>query len=53
MKIRITPSLLSADFGRLGDQIREATEAGADLIHVEIVPEPDLVWSWAPALTSW
>jgi ribulose-phosphate 3-epimerase len=29
--------VLSADFARLGEQVREATEAGADLIHVDVM----------------
>lgn len=36
-KIRIAPSILSADFARLGDQIREAEAAGADLIHIDVM----------------
>jgi ribulose-phosphate 3-epimerase len=35
--VRIAPSILSADFGRLGDQIREAEEGGADWIHVDVM----------------
>ena len=35
--IQIAPSLLAADFSRLGGQVREADEAGADLIHVDIM----------------
>ena len=36
-KIKIAPSILSADFGRLGEQVAEATRAGADYIHVDIM----------------
>jgi ribulose-phosphate 3-epimerase len=36
-KIRIAPSILSADFARLGDQIREAEAAGSDLIHIDVM----------------
>jgi ribulose-phosphate 3-epimerase len=32
---RIAPSLLSADFARLGDEVRAVVDAGADLIHVD------------------
>jgi len=34
---RIAPSILSADFGRLADEVRAVTEAGADLIHVDVM----------------
>ena len=33
----ISPSILSADFSRLGDQIREAEAAGAGWIHIDIM----------------
>jgi ribulose-phosphate 3-epimerase len=36
-KIRLAPSILSADFGRVAEQVAEATEAGADYIHVDIM----------------
>ncbi len=35
--IKIAPSILAADFARLGDQIREAEAAGGDLIHVDVM----------------
>jgi ribulose-phosphate 3-epimerase len=35
--VKIAPSILSADFSKLGDEIKEAEEAGADLIHVDIM----------------
>ena len=35
--IRIVPSILSADFARLGDQVAEAEAGGADGIHVDIM----------------
>jgi ribulose-phosphate 3-epimerase len=35
--IRIAPSILSADFGRLAEQLRLVEEAGADLIHVDVM----------------
>jgi len=33
----IAPSILAADFARLGDQVREAERAGADRIHVDVM----------------
>ena len=33
----IAPSILSADFGRLGEQVAEAEAAGADCIHVDVM----------------
>lgn len=35
--IRIAPSILSADFARLGEEVRAISEAGADLIHVDVM----------------
>jgi len=35
--IKLAPSILSADFARLGEQVAEATEAGADYIHVDVM----------------
>jgi ribulose-phosphate 3-epimerase len=35
--IRIAPSILSADFARLGEEIRAIDEAGADWIHVDVM----------------
>ena len=36
-RILIAPSVLAADFANLGRQVHEATEAGADLIHVDVM----------------
>jgi len=36
-KMRIAPSILSADFARLGDEVRDVIEAGADLIHFDVM----------------
>lgn len=36
-KIKIAPSILSADFARLGEQVREAETAGADYIHFDVM----------------
>src|ERR671930_2592419 len=35
--IRIAPSILSADFGRLAEGLRAAEAAGADLVHVDVM----------------
>ena len=35
--IAIAPSILSADFGRLAEEIRAVEEAGADLIHIDVM----------------
>jgi ribulose-phosphate 3-epimerase len=35
--LRIAPSILAADFGRLADEVRAAEAAGADYIHVDIM----------------
>ena len=34
---KLAPSILSADFSRLGDDIMEAENAGADIIHVDVM----------------
>ncbi|MDB6035897.1 MAG: rpe [Verrucomicrobiales bacterium] len=36
-KILIAPSLLSADFSRLGDELRDIEEGGADLVHLDVM----------------
>jgi ribulose-phosphate 3-epimerase len=35
--IKIAPSILSADFARLGEQVKEAETAGADWIHIDVM----------------
>src|SRR5262249_47172728 len=35
--LRIAPSILSADFGRLAEEVRAAEAAGADYIHVDVM----------------
>jgi ribulose-phosphate 3-epimerase len=35
--IKIAPSILSADFSRLGEEVKAAENAGADLIHVDVM----------------
>ncbi len=34
---KLAPSILSADFSRLGDEIRAVEEAGADYIHIDVM----------------
>ena len=36
-RVKIAPSILSADFARLGEQVVEAEAAGADYIHVDVM----------------
>jgi ribulose-phosphate 3-epimerase len=36
-EFRIAPSILSADFARLGEEVREVIAAGADLIHFDVM----------------
>jgi ribulose-phosphate 3-epimerase len=35
--IKIAPSILSADFSKLGEEVREVEQAGADYIHVDVM----------------
>jgi ribulose-phosphate 3-epimerase len=35
--VKIAPSILSADFARLGEEVRAVTTAGADYIHIDIM----------------
>ena len=37
MTAKIAPSILAADFARLGEQVKEAEAAGADRIHVDVM----------------
>ena len=37
MHVKIAPSILSADFGRLADEVRAVESAGADYIHVDVM----------------
>ncbi len=36
-RMKISPSILSADFTRLGEEIKAVTEAGADYIHIDVM----------------
>jgi ribulose-phosphate 3-epimerase len=35
--IKLAPSILSADFARLGEEVAEVTKAGADYIHIDVM----------------
>ena len=37
MTFRIAPSILSADFARLGEEVRAVAQAGADLVHFDVM----------------
>src|SRR6202795_2559424 len=37
MSLRIAPSILSADFGRLAEEVRAAEAGGADYIHIDVM----------------
>ncbi|MEA2252774.1 MAG: ribulose-phosphate 3-epimerase [Solirubrobacteraceae bacterium] len=37
MTPRVAPSILAADFGRLREQVREVVDAGAEVIHVDVM----------------
>ena len=37
MAIKIAPSILSADFGRLSEEVKAVEKAGADMIHVDVM----------------
>ena len=36
-KIQISPSILSADFSQLGNEIKRLEQGGADMIHVDVM----------------
>ena len=36
-RVKLAPSILSADFARLGEQVTAAAKAGADYIHVDVM----------------
>ena len=37
LKIRVAPSLLSADFGRVGEQLRQIEAAGVEVLHLDVM----------------
>ncbi len=37
MSLRIAPSILSADFARLGEEVSSVIAAGADIVHFDVM----------------
>ena len=39
--IKIAPSILAADFAKLGQEVKEVEAAGAELIHIDVEERPE------------
>ena len=49
-KVKIAPSILSADFSKMGEEVRSLELSGADLIHCDVM---DGVSITLPSVSRW